>query len=83
MAHKPLGLEFIKRIGFVDRFSSAELFDFDLGQLGQNWSAKFTSCGAIIVLGMLALARRQVVTDRVDNLLKIGLGTYGKVKISS
>jgi condensin complex subunit 1 len=30
--------------------------------------------GAIIILGMLALARRSVVTERVDTLLKVGLG---------
>jgi condensin complex subunit 1 len=35
--------------------------------------------GAIIILGMLALANRNVLTDKVDVLLKIGLGPYGKV----
>ena len=35
--------------------------------------------GAIIIIGMLALARRSVVQDRVDVLLKIGLGPVGKV----
>lgn len=35
--------------------------------------------GAIIILGMLALAKRSVVTDRVDTLLRIGLGPFGKV----
>lgn len=35
--------------------------------------------GAIIIIGMLALARRSVVQDRVDVLLKIGLGPMGKV----
>jgi hypothetical protein len=35
--------------------------------------------GAIIIIGMLALARRSVVQDRVDVLLKIGLGPTGKV----
>ena len=34
--------------------------------------------GAIIILGMLALAKRSVVTDRVDILLKIGLGPLGR-----
>ncbi|ORY31954.1 non-SMC mitotic condensation complex subunit 1-domain-containing protein [Naematelia encephala] len=33
--------------------------------------------GAIIILGMLALARREVVTERVESLLKIGLGHFG------
>jgi hypothetical protein len=28
----------------------------------------------------MALARRDVVTDRIDTLLKIGLGPYGKVR---
>ena len=39
--------------------------------------------GAIIILGMLALARREVVTERVEALLKIGLGSLGMVRISS
>ncbi|KAK4689085.1 condensin complex subunit 1, partial [Tremellales sp. Uapishka_1] len=33
--------------------------------------------GSIIILGMLALAKREVVTERVDSLLKIGLGPLG------
>ncbi|WWC85617.1 uncharacterized protein L201_000481 [Kwoniella dendrophila CBS 6074] len=33
--------------------------------------------GAIIILGMLGLARREVVTERVEALLKIGLGPLG------
>ncbi|WVO23669.1 uncharacterized protein IAS62_005024 [Cryptococcus decagattii] len=33
--------------------------------------------GAIIILGMLALAKREVVTEKVDKLLKIGLGPLG------
>ncbi|OWZ79155.1 condensin complex subunit 1 [Cryptococcus neoformans Bt85] len=33
--------------------------------------------GAIIILGMLALAKREVVTEKVDKLLKIGLGPFG------
>ncbi|KAI0063924.1 hypothetical protein BV25DRAFT_1906937 [Artomyces pyxidatus] len=37
--------------------------------------------GAIIILGMLALARRSVVTDRVEVLLKIGLGAQGKADL--
>lgn len=35
--------------------------------------------GAIIILGMLALAKREVVTERVDTLLRVGLGPLGKV----
>jgi condensin complex subunit 1 len=34
--------------------------------------------GAIIILGMLAIAKREVVTERVDTLLKIGLGPLGQ-----
>ncbi len=34
--------------------------------------------GAIIILGMLALAKRDIVTERTDTLLKIGLGQHGK-----
>ncbi|KAI5117543.1 hypothetical protein M0805_004372 [Coniferiporia weirii] len=37
--------------------------------------------GAIIILGMAALARRSVVTDRVDTLLKIGLGPFGRADL--
>ena len=39
--------------------------------------------GAVIVLGMLALARRSVVADRVDTLVKIGLGKLGQVSFSA
>jgi len=35
--------------------------------------------GAIIILGMLAVARRHIVTERVETLLKVGLGPLGKV----
>ena len=35
--------------------------------------------GAIIILGMLGLAKREVVTERVEALLKIGLGPLGMV----
>ena len=35
--------------------------------------------GAIIILGMLALAKKEVVTEKVDKLLKIGLGPLGMV----
>ncbi len=35
--------------------------------------------GAVIILGMLALARRSVVADRVDVLMRIGLGKSGQV----
>ena len=36
--------------------------------------------GAVIILGMLALARRSVVSDRVDVLVRIGLGRLGMVR---
>lgn len=39
--------------------------------------------GAIIILGMLALGRRSVLSDRVDTLLKVGLGALGKVNYPS
>lgn len=39
--------------------------------------------GAIIILGMLAVAKREVVTERLDALLKIGLGPWGKVRPTS
>ncbi|EDR03599.1 uncharacterized protein LACBIDRAFT_155822, partial [Laccaria bicolor S238N-H82] len=38
--------------------------------------------GAIIVLGMLALGRRSVLSDRVDTLLKVGLGPLGKADLT-
>ena len=37
--------------------------------------------GAIIILGMLALAKRSVLTDKVAVMLKVGLGPLGKVRI--
>jgi len=37
--------------------------------------------GAIIILGMLAVAKREVVTEQVENLLKIGLGQHGMVSV--
>ncbi len=35
--------------------------------------------GAIIILGMLAVAKRDVVTERVETLLNVGLGPLGQV----
>ncbi|KAJ7219999.1 non-SMC mitotic condensation complex subunit 1-domain-containing protein [Mycena pura] len=37
--------------------------------------------GAIIILGMLALARRGVLTDHVDVMLRVGLGPLGKADL--
>lgn len=37
--------------------------------------------GAVIILGMLALARRSVVADRADVLMRIGLGKRGEVRL--
>ena len=37
--------------------------------------------GAIIILGMLALSKRGILTDKVDVLLKVGLGHLGKVSV--
>ncbi|KAK9763414.1 condensin complex non-SMC subunit Cnd1 [Basidiobolus ranarum] len=34
--------------------------------------------GAIIILGMLAKARKEIISERIDLLLKIGLGELGK-----
>ncbi|KAF5379043.1 hypothetical protein D9615_006036 [Tricholomella constricta] len=38
--------------------------------------------GAIIILGMLALAKRSVLTDRVETMLKVGLGQFGKADLT-
>ncbi|KAJ7650604.1 non-SMC mitotic condensation complex subunit 1-domain-containing protein [Roridomyces roridus] len=38
--------------------------------------------GAIIILGMLALAKRSVLTDHVDVMLRIGLGHLGKADLT-
>ncbi|KAF8623362.1 hypothetical protein AX17_007440 [Amanita inopinata Kibby_2008] len=38
--------------------------------------------GAIIILGMLALAKRNVLTDHVDVMLKMGLGHLGKADLT-
>ena len=37
--------------------------------------------GAVIILGMLALAKRSVVSERVEVLVKIGLGNLCKVRV--
>jgi len=37
--------------------------------------------GAILILGMLALSKKDVLMDKVDVMLKIGLGPKGKVSI--
>ncbi|KAJ6577303.1 non-SMC mitotic condensation complex subunit 1-domain-containing protein [Mycena capillaripes] len=38
--------------------------------------------GAIIILGMLALAKRGVLTDHVDVMLRVGLGHLGKADLT-
>ncbi|KAG5641739.1 hypothetical protein DXG03_004311 [Asterophora parasitica] len=38
--------------------------------------------GAIIILGMLALAKRSVLTDQVETMLKVGLGQFGKADLT-
>ncbi|KAI7859019.1 armadillo-type protein [Circinella umbellata] len=38
--------------------------------------------GAIIILGMLAKARTEIVNEKVDTLLRIGLGPLGKADLS-
>ncbi|KAI0941851.1 hypothetical protein AcV7_002423 [Taiwanofungus camphoratus] len=57
------------------------------GKLWQVYSSdrplpKAQRRGAIIILGMLALARRSVVADRVDTLVKVGLGKLGKADLT-
>lgn len=37
--------------------------------------------GAVIILGMLALAKRSIVEEKVDVLLKVGLGKLGKTDL--
>ncbi|QRV75821.1 condensin complex subunit 1 [Ceratobasidium sp. AG-Ba] len=37
--------------------------------------------GAIVILGMIAVARREVVTERIDTLLNVGLGPLGKADL--
>ncbi|CAE6434454.1 unnamed protein product [Rhizoctonia solani] len=34
--------------------------------------------GAIVILGMIAVAKQKVVTERIDTLLQVGLGPLGK-----
>ncbi|KAH9836066.1 non-SMC mitotic condensation complex subunit 1-domain-containing protein [Rhodofomes roseus] len=38
--------------------------------------------GAVIILGMLALARRSVVADRVETLVRVGLGKLGMADLT-
>ncbi|CDO69101.1 hypothetical protein BN946_scf185042.g3 [Trametes cinnabarina] len=38
--------------------------------------------GAVIILGMLALAKRSVVADRKETLVKVGLGDRGKTDLT-
>ncbi|KAF8342559.1 non-SMC mitotic condensation complex subunit 1-domain-containing protein [Cantharellus anzutake] len=42
---------------------------------------RFQRRGAIIVLGMFALSKREVVIERTDTLLKIGLGPLGRADL--
>lgn len=37
--------------------------------------------GAIIILGTIALAKPEVVSERLETLLKVGLGRFGKVRV--
>ncbi|KAK2461131.1 hypothetical protein APHAL10511_006658 [Amanita phalloides] len=57
-----------------------------IGKLWQVYSAsrplpKAQRRGAIIILGMIALAKRNVLTDHVDVMLKVGLGSWGKADL--
>ena len=47
------------------------------------WLPRIQRRGAVIILGMLALAKRQVVADRVETLVRVGLGDRGKVNSGS
>ncbi|KZT53109.1 hypothetical protein CALCODRAFT_501450 [Calocera cornea HHB12733] len=38
--------------------------------------------GAIMILGMLAVAKREVVTEKIETLLRIGLGSFGKADLN-
>lgn len=42
---------------------------------------KFQRRGAIITLGMFAQPKPEVVADHVETLLKIGLGSLGRVRL--
>lgn len=37
--------------------------------------------GAIIILGMIAVAKPEVVSERLETLLRVGLGRFGKVQV--
>jgi condensin complex subunit 1 len=37
--------------------------------------------GTILILGMLALSKKDVLMDKVDVMLKVGLGSRGKVSV--
>ncbi|KAI0338960.1 hypothetical protein BDW22DRAFT_1401081 [Trametopsis cervina] len=57
-----------------------------IGKLWQVYSSEkalppLQRRGAVIILGMLALARRSVVGDRADVLMRIGLGGYGRTDL--
>ncbi|KAH7878618.1 non-SMC mitotic condensation complex subunit 1-domain-containing protein [Lentinula edodes] len=43
---------------------------------------KYQRRGAIIILGMLALSKRSVLVDKVDVMLKVGLGALGKADLT-
>ncbi len=37
--------------------------------------------GALIILGMLAKADVEVISDKVDMLINVGFGSFGKVSV--
>ncbi|CAI2182996.1 11563_t:CDS:10 [Funneliformis geosporum] len=43
--------------------------------------SKEQRCGAIIVLSMLAKAKTEIVQEKIDLLLKVGLGQFGKADL--
>ncbi|KAF8309106.1 hypothetical protein DL93DRAFT_2063311 [Clavulina sp. PMI_390] len=75
-------LEELMRTLYEDGRVSGDVVD----TLWQVYSAdreipRFQRRGAIIVLGMFALAKGEIVTDRVDTLLRIGLGPLGRTDL--
>jgi condensin complex subunit 1 len=36
--------------------------------------------GAIIIIGMLAKAKSDIVAEKIEVLLKVGLGSFGRVR---
>ena len=65
------------------RTALIRLVDTDSGSGADREIPRYQRRGAIIVLGMFALAKREIVTERTDTLLRIGLGPHGKVNLAA